>query len=56
MLRDKVVDEVRAVREQLMAAAGGLDAYVEKIRKMEAAETEPVLQPPPKDERKGAVA
>ena len=55
-MRDQVVEEVRAVRERLMTQAGGLDAYVEKIRKLEATETEAVLQPPPKDDRKGAVA
>ncbi len=56
MLRDQIVEEVRAVRERLLAEAGGLNAYVEKIRKLESEETETVLQPPARDDRKGDVA
>ena len=56
MLRDQIVEDVRAVRERLLAETGGLDAYVEKIRKLESQETEPLLQPPARDGRKGDIA
>jgi hypothetical protein len=50
MNRDEVIDEVRRVREQLLAEAGSLRAYADELRKLEARETETVLPPPPRRE------
>jgi hypothetical protein len=50
MNRDEVIEDVRRVRERLLAEAGSLRAFADELRKLETQETEKVLPPPPRRE------
>lgn len=49
MIRDEIVEDVRAVRQQLLEAAGGtLDALYAKLKEEQAKEKRRVVSLPPR--------